>query len=243
MRSIAVVQARMGSSRLPGKVLRSLNGKPMVIRVIERVARAELVEAVVAAIPMGSADDELNDTLRKHHVSVVRGPSEDVLARYRLAAEDSAADVVLRVTGDCPLISPAVCDRVLEELFRDGPCDYASNTIERTYPRGLDAEAIARNALDRAAREATQPWEREHVTPYIWQHPDRFVTRSVVALVNHSDIRLTVDTDEDFQVVSEVYRELDGRQPFDLPDVLALIERRPELLEINRRIVQKQVAG
>jgi spore coat polysaccharide biosynthesis protein SpsF len=233
-RVVAIVQARVGSTRLPGKVLMDLGGRPMVARVIERARATPGVALVAAAIPDLPEDDVLARACDARGALVVRGPSEDVLARYALAAEASRADVVMRLTADCPLLSPRVSAHVLAEFV---DCEYASNTLRRTYPRGLDTEVFSAAALRHAERFAIDPVEREHVTPFIYRHPERFRLRAVVDLTDRSGMRWTVDTPEDLAFASAVYHALgDG---FEMDDVLDLLERRPELARLNRDSIQK----
>lgn len=246
MNTVAIVQARMGSTRLPGKVLRVLNGRTVLGHVIHRVRACPRVDEVVVAIPEGTRDDVLADEARLHGASVSRGSEEDVLARYYHAARSARADWVVRVTSDCPLFDPRVLGEMLEHFgaARQGaaPVDYLSNTLERTYPRGLDAEVFTREALARAHDEAADPAEREHVTPYLYRNPQQFVLRAHRAPVDLSIFRWTLDTDEDWRLIQAVYEELDnGEGLFSTADVLELMDRRPELKEFNRHVQQKAV--
>lgn len=235
-RTVAIVQARIGSTRLPGKVLMQLAGKPMVLHVLERAASIIGVNEVVAAVPTSPEDDDLASVIAEAGFRISRGSPEDVLSRYVVAARATIADVVLRVTADCPLLSPEVSRRVLEHFVE---CDYASNTLERTFPRGLDTEVTATSILELAHREATTVSEREHVTPYIWRNPARFRLRQVTDLPNRSNLRWTVDTPEDMMLAVAVYDDLGP--DFEYGDVLDLLARRPELTELNRGIDQKPV--
>lgn len=241
MRVVAVVQARTGSTRLPGKVLADIGGRPMIDHVLERARLIEGVDEVVLAIPDLPDDDELAGLAGTLDVAVVRGPADDVLARYLVALETVApdGDVVVRLTGDCPLLSPAVSGTVLTGL---ADADYASNTLDRTFPRGLDTEVIRADALRAAHRLASTAAEREHVTPFIWRRPDRFRLVSVRDSEDHSDLRWTVDVAEDLEAVRAIYAEL-GQASMDHRAVLDLLRRNPNLGRINAEVTQKPVDG
>lgn len=240
----AIIQARMGSTRLPGKVLRPLAGRPMVEHVVRRVQQIPDLDVVVTAIPEGASDDPLAEHLAGlEGLTVFRGPEDDVLARYVGAARAAEADVVVRITADCPLICPSVSHRVLAAfLERRDELDYASNTLERTYPQGLDTEVVARTALESAAAEATERPDREHVTYFLWRQPERFRLYSVTDTEDHSDLRWTVDTAEDFELVERVLGALpDGEHhTADYGRLLDLFAEHPEWRRLNETVRQKQ---
>jgi spore coat polysaccharide biosynthesis protein SpsF len=170
-----------------------------------------------------------------------RGSEDDVLSRYLAAAKGMDADPVVRITSDCPLIDPGIVDQVIG-LYRESGADYASNTIDRTYPRGFDAEAVSRAALEEAGRDARQVFEREHVTPYVWQRPERFRLRSLKAsgALVRPDIRICVDTPEDLELIRAVFERLgDGAVDADARGIVAVMEKYPELLDINKHVKQK----
>jgi len=229
----------MGSTRLPGKVLADIAGKPMIGRVLDRVDRIPEIAETVVAIPDLEDDDELDHAIRGLGHRVVRGSAADVLDRYRLAAERTSAEAVMRITADCPLLSPTICSRVVG-VFEQDDVDYASNTLERTFPRGLDTEVVRGDALEVAAREATAASEREHVTPFVWSRPDRFRLRSVTGVPNRATLRWTVDTPADLEFVRAVYGEL-GDESFESDAVIALLDRRPEIGQINAGVEQKPI--
>lgn len=241
MRVVAVVQARMGSTRLPGKVLADIGGRPMIAHVLERASRIEGVDDILAAVPDLTDDDVLADAIAKLGVRAVRGPADDVLARYLVALDAAGADVgaVVRITADCPLLSPAISTRVVTAL---GGADYASNTLERTYPRGLDTEVVRADALRTAGREARSIADREHVTPFIWTRPTRFALRSVRDDVDRSHLRWTVDLPADLRLVRAIHAEL-GAASLDMHAIVALLARRPELGSMNADVKQKPVAS
>jgi spore coat polysaccharide biosynthesis protein SpsF len=238
MKVVAIIQARTGSTRLPGKVLQEIEGKTMLARVVERLGRAKLINELLVATTDRAADDAILDECRRFSVKVSRGDQDDVLDRYFRAAQLAKAEVVVRITSDCPMIDPAVTDKTIE-AFLDARPDYASNTLQRTYPRGLDTEVMSFSALSRAWQEARQRHEREHVTPYIFEHPDKFKLLPVTGAADFSGYRWTVDTAEDLEFVRAVYERLKENPEFSGRDVLDLLEREPALVEINRAVMQK----
>jgi spore coat polysaccharide biosynthesis protein SpsF len=240
MKVIAIIQARMGSTRLPGKVLMNLAGEPVLVRVIERARRATLLDDVVVATTTQPADDAIVQLCAERNYPCFRGSEDDVLDRYYQAARQYEADVVVRITSDCPLIEPQVIDQGLQEFF-EHQADYASNGMStRTFPRGLDVEVMTFAALERAWQEDTNPAWREHVTPYIYRHPELFRLHALANPVDLSHMRWTVDTPEDLAFVRHIYDHF-GNDAFSWQDVLALLEQHPEWLEINRHVEQKQV--
>jgi spore coat polysaccharide biosynthesis protein SpsF len=230
----------MGSTRLPGKVLADIDGCPMLWRVLERTRLARIVDEVVVATTTKAADEPIVALCQEHAVKCFRGSELDVLDRYYQAAVENGADVVVRITSDCPLIDPEVIDKVVN-VFLSEPCDYASNCAVRTYPRGLDTEVVAFRALEAAHFDARQSYQRAHVMPYIYENPGRFKILSVTTEdEDYSAYRWTVDTMEDLEFVRAVYDRLKDPR-FLMDDVLKLMECEPELLEINRSIAQKEV--
>lgn len=242
MRVVAVVQARTQSTRLPGKVLMTLGGSLVVHRVLRRLGRSGRLDALVLATSDLAADDVLAQRAKEvDGVLVVRGSEQDVLARYVQAARASRADVVVRVTSDCPLIDPDVVGRTVDLLLADRQnCDYASNTIQRTFPRGLDVEVFTADALENAARNARDTYDREHVTPFLWTQPDRFRIRQLVHPVDHASKRWTLDTPEDFAFLQMVFDAL-GPRADEAPwtEVLEILRRNPAWEAINADVTQK----
>ena len=238
MRRVAIIQARMGSTRLPGKVLADIGGRTMLGRVVARARRASTLDEVVVATSTLPEDEAVAREAARLGAPVFRGSEQDVLDRYHEAAREFRADVVVRITSDCPLIEPEVVDRVGAEFAR-AAADYASNNMPQTYPRGLDVEVVTADALARAWREAREPYQRVHVTPYIYQHPELFRLLPVVAGRDYSGHRWTVDTPEDLAFVRAVYERLGDSDLVSWRDVLALLEREPELAGLNRHVRQK----
>ncbi len=199
---VAIIQARMGSTRLPGKVLCDICGESMLSRVVKRVRRASLVDRIVVATSVEVADDAIEAECHKLGVSFFRGNESDVLDRYYQAALSCSAGIIVRITADCPLIDPTIINKVVG-AFLDSKVDYASNTLVRTYPRGLDTEVMTLEALRVAWCMATKSYHRSHVTPYIYENPALFKLLSVTGSANYSCYRWTVDTPQDLQLVSK----------------------------------------
>jgi spore coat polysaccharide biosynthesis protein SpsF len=232
----------MGSTRLPGKVLQDLTGEPMLVRVVNRILRASTLHEVVIATTTNSLDDVIIELCDARGWPWFRGSGDDVLDRYYRAARNYQADLIVRITSDCPLIDAEIVDRVVREfLDRQPQVDYVSNTLPpRTFPRGLDVEALSFKALERAWREDDNPAWREHVTPYIYRHPEKFVLRAVMNDQDFSHMRWTVDTPEDLTFVRGIYDHF-GHDRFSWRQVLALLKEHPEWLEINRHVQQKMI--
>lgn len=242
MKVVAIIQARMGSTRLPGKVLMDLAGEPMLARVVNRCRRAALLADVVVATTTQPADEAIARLCEERGWPCVRGSEDDVLDRYHQAAEARRADVIVRITSDCPLIEPAVVDRTVKEfLDRQPGVDYACNVLpQRTFPRGLDVEVASRAALDRAWREDLNPAWREHVTLYIRRHPELFRLHGVMNDVDYSDLRWTVDEETDLALARRIYGHF-GHDAFSWGDVLALLAGHPDWSALNRSVKQKVV--
>lgn len=224
---VAIVQARMTSTRLPGKVLADIEGEPMILRQLERVSRAASLDAIVVATSEDPSDDELVAVVGEAGYQVVRGSLDDVLDRFVAAMEATGAGTIVRITADCPLHSPAVIDEVIASFLVSG-ADYASNTMDPTYPDGVDVEVVKAAVLQEVAGIATDPPEREHVTLGVYRRPERYRIHSVQGEQDLSDLRWTVDTPEDLAFVREVYARL-LPDAFELDDVLALLEAEPSL--------------
>ena len=233
MSTAIVVQARMGSSRLPGKVLKDIAGRPMLSYQMERLRRVKSADRIVIATSDQPADDALERFCQKEKIAYVRGSEDDVLARYYAAIERFPADIVVRITADCPLIDPALVDEAIGAYEPD----YVSNMLEKTYPLGMAVEVFSAQALREAHREAKDPAEREHVTPFIYRHPERYRLKSLTMAPNLSHHRWTVDTPEDFELVSRLLKTL--KPHFTLQDVLEVLDKHPDWCAINAHVEQK----
>jgi spore coat polysaccharide biosynthesis protein SpsF len=249
-RVVAIIQARVGSTRLPGKVLLPLGGDTVLGNVIARVKAAKSIDAVVVATSNSVADSAVAVEAARLGVDVYRGSEQDVLARYVGAARASDAEVVVRITSDCPLLDPWVVDEVVRRFLSD-ECDYASNTINRSFPRGLDVEVVAREALELAASEATRADEREHVTLFFHHHSSRFrlaaVSRPEATVRDHdlSAQRWTLDTPEDLRFLERVFGDC-GIGVAHIPpfaEVAAFVAAHPDISAINANVQQKPTTG
>lgn len=231
----------MTSERLPGKILLDVAGTPMLARQLRRLRRSVQLDAIVIATTTNATDDPVVTLASQESVEVFRGDEHDVLGRYLGAARAHDAGLIVRVTGDCPLIDPTVVDSVVEMATSSSDrCDYASNTIRRSFPRGLDVEALHRDVLERIGRLATSTPAREHVTYFLHrERPELFDVRQVVRSTDASDLRWTVDTADDLDLIRRMFEELDA----DTATTDELVERvraRPELSALNQHIEQKK---
>jgi len=238
----AVIQARLGSTRLPGKVLMDLGGKSVLSRVVDRLRRAKKLDEIVVATTNSVADDAIVRECHQLKVGYLRGSENDVLDRYQRAALVCSAQVVVRITSDCPLIDPQLVDETIW-TFQRHCADYASNVFPRTYPRGLDTEIFTTAALEQAWNDAHEPYQREHVTPYFHEHPELFRMASLRGHVDYSQYRWTLDTPEDLVLLRTIYARFFNRDDFSWAEVIRLMEHEPELAELNSQVVQKAMQG
>lgn len=243
MHIVAIIQARMTSSRLPGKVLLPAAGKPLLQHEVERVKRSIHIHHIVIATTTNHTDDPVVELADDLGVSYYRGSEEDVLSRYYEAAKTYRADVIVRLTADCPLIDPAIIDQTIQTyLDHSDAFDYVSNTLTRRFPRGMDTEVFSFQSLETAYFNATQPYEREHVTPYLYLNPNRFRLGEVMCPEDLSSHRWTVDTPEDYELIRHIIENLYPVHPhFTIQDVLRWLEAHPEWMEINQHIKQKKL--
>lgn len=239
--NLAILQARMSSSRLPGKVLKPILGQPMILRQIERIRYARRVDRLVLATSTDTSDDVLVEHCEAASVECARGSLEDVLDRYYQVARRFGPAHVIRLTGDCPLTDPEMLDAVVE-FHIAGASDYTSNSLnEPTFPNGLDVEVMRFACLEQAWRQAHLPSEREHVTPYLYNTPGRFRLGDYRGEPDLSDLRWTVDEPEDLEFIRRIYAALYPANPaFRTRDILALLEREPALSSINSRFQRNE---
>ncbi|MFI5360074.1 MAG: cytidylyltransferase domain-containing protein [Halanaerobiales bacterium] len=244
-----IVQARMGSERLPGKVALQVKGKPLLAHLIDRLKQAEKIDQIIIATSDKEADDPVAEIADACGVSSYRGSETDVLSRYLEAAEKYAVDIIIRVTGDCPLIDPVTIDE-LAGKYLDSDLDYMRLNVEEDgYPRGLDAEIFSFETLKRAAEYIEREGEpeyspyREHVTLYIYRHPEFFKTAQVDPPVYlRRDYRLCVDEKEDFELIKEIYRRFyNENEIIDIRDVIRALDEDPVLAGMNKNVQQKRV--
>ena len=248
MSTLAIIQARMGSSRFPGKVLQPLAGKAILSHIVERLRAVPSIDDLVVALPDGDSDQALRTFCREHRISFWAGSENDVLARFYGAAQRYRGDPIIRVTADCPLVDPGTVEAILG-IYCSGQYDYVSvaaganaeGLSEGRFPDGLDVECCSFAALEEAWRYATDPRDREHVTRFLWRQKDRFRCGKLYGKANTPSYRLTVDHPLDLELVSQIYSELHGEaRIFPLSEVLSLLERKPELAEINRHLIEAQ---
>ncbi len=233
-----VVQARMTSSRLPGKVMLNILGEPLLWRMIERLQQVKRIIHIVIATSDTAEDDAIERFCKKYDIDCYRGSMNDVLDRHWQVGHLTQADVVVKIPSDCPLIDPAVVDKVLDFYVENqAKYDYVSNLHPATYPDGNDVEVMSFKALTKAWEEATRPLELEHTTPYLWENPDKFRIGNVVwetGLDYSMSHRFTIDYHEDYQFIERVFEELYPVKPyFSLEDVLKLLTQKPEIMELN----------
>lgn len=242
MKKVAIIQARMGSSRLFGKVLADVCGYPMLYHQVNRLLRCEMLDEIVIATTDDPVDDPLHTLAGVMDIRCVRGSETDVLGRYYKTACESQADVIVRVTADCPLVDPEVTDTVIRSLVSNtASYDYVSNVAVRTYPRGLDVEAFFADVLERLVRTTVLPSQREHVTGLIHQNTGLYATHCVRDFRgDNSDLRWTVDTVEDYWMIAMLYEvmELD-RQFRGYPELLEYVRAHPRLATHNQHVKQK----
>lgn len=230
---LAVLQARVSSTRLPGKVLKPIMGVPMILRQIERITRVKSIDKLVVATSKDKTDLPLAELCEKHNINCFRGELNDVLDRFYHVAKQYNPEHIVRLTGDCPLADPQLIDQVIA-YYLNGDFDYVSNTIKPTYPDGLDVEIFNFPSLESAWREAILPSQREHVTPFLYQHPERFKIGSFKNDIDLSDLRWTVDESADFALVSKIYEGLYPINPyFVTTDILDFLDKNSELKRVN----------
>lgn len=238
----AVIQARMTSTRLPGKVLLHAAGREMLAHQIDRVRRARTLDAICIATTTNATDDPVAELAGREGVAVYRGSEHDVLGRFVKAADHAGAEVAVRLTGDCPLTDPELIDAVVE-VFRtaDPPVDYAGNSFPRTWPIGLDVEVASMRVLRTAAAEADDPYDREHVMPFLYRQPGRFRSAGYPAPADLSGYRWTLDEATDYELIKRILETLLPEKPnFGWRDVIALLEARPAWRRLNAGVAQKQ---
>jgi spore coat polysaccharide biosynthesis protein SpsF len=233
---LAILQARMSSTRLPGKVLKPILGRPLLSLQIERIGRSREIDKLVVATSTDEVDQQIVELCKSMGVAYYTGSLDDVLDRFYRAASVHKPDHIVRLTGDCPLTDPVVIDQVID-FYLEGQFDYASNTIQPTYPDGLDVEVFSFDALEQAWQEARLTSEREHVTPFLYTRRDRFQLGNHKGSEDLSHQRWTVDEPEDFEFVKAIYENLYDKKPgFTMADILELLARRPELSKINQHL-------
>lgn len=246
MRIGAIIQARVSSTRLPGKILKKLpygSDTTVLDQVISRLKRSRRIDEIIVATTVKRCDGKIVSIAAKHRVKCFRGSENDVLSRYFLCASKNKLDIIVRITSDCPCIDPNIVDGIIARHLTS-KADYTSTTLERTYPRGLDAEVFGIKVIEEAYKKARKNYEREHVTPYIYMKKGRFkiVQAKAPATLCDPDIRITLDTAEDYALLSAVFGYLyKNKKYFGAYDIVRLFGRKPWLRTVNMRVVQKKI--
>lgn len=243
MKTVAIIQARMGSTRLPGKVMKKILDKTVLEHVVTRVKQAKEIDEIVIATTVKDDDNVIVEEAKRLRVKFFRGSEEDVLSRYYYAAKENGADVVVRITSDCPLIDPRIVDEIVKS-YKNNKYDLVtnagSNLSQRTYPRGLDTEVFAFKELEDAYMKAKETYQREHVTPFIYENSDNIFYYKNDA--DYSKHRWTLDTEEDFELITKIYNRLyKDNHNFYFNDIIRFLEKNPDLVKINEHVEQKKV--
>ena len=241
--NLIIIQARMGSTRLPGKVMMDINGKSMLHRVVERCRKIEAANEIIVATTNNLEDKVIIDECERIGTKYFRGSEEDVLKRYLETSIHFDGDNIIRICSDSPLVDPAVCSRVIESFEESLPnIDFCSNILPHTYPIGLDCQIFKRSALEKSESLALKKYERAHVTAFMYEHPNLFKIKNVTFHKDYSMHRWTVDTPEDMDFVREIYCRLSSYgENFTWKDVLHILEKEPNLNNINKHITQKDI--
>ena len=245
MKVVCLVQARVGSTRLPGKILKEICGKTILHHEIDRLKKCKEIDEIVIATTDKEDDDKIVNEAKKLSVKYFRGSENDVLSRFYYAAKENNADIVVRVTSDCPCIDFEILDKMLiyfKEKYKEKQVDYLSNTIKRTYPRGYDIEIFTFSALEKSYINAKKEYEREHVTPYIYDKTNNFLKLPFENKDDYSEYRVTLDTIEDFIVIKNIFENLYYKNPyFKLNDVVQYLNDNLHIVDINKHIEQKKL--
>jgi len=243
MQTVATIEARMTSSRLPGKVLAPAQGKPMLELMVERLCRVPSLDGIVVATTTNDCDDPIEKLADRLGVGCWRGSEDDVLERILNAAHAHDIDVIVELTGDCPLIDPAIVEDVIQ-AYRTVGADYCANVLERSYPIGMDTQVFARDILDDVARRTGDPKDHEHVSLYIYRHPELYRLHNLRAPADfdYPDLRLTLDTPEDLRVITAIFDALYPTNPaFEIGDILAFLDAHPEIASLNAAVTHRHV--
>lgn len=245
MKVVCLVQARVGSTRLPGKILKEICGKTILHHEIDRLKKCKEIDEIVIATTDKEDDDKIVNEAKKLSVKYFRGSENDVLSRFYYSAKENNADIIVRVTSDCPCIDFEILDKMLiyfKDKYKEKQIDYLSNTINRTYPRGYDIEIFTFSALEKSYINAEKEYEREHVTPYIYDKTNNFLKLSFENKDDYSNYRVTLDTIEDFIVIKNIFENLYYKNPyFKLNDVVQYLNNNLHIVDINKHIEQKKL--
>ncbi len=229
-----IIQARMGSTRLPGKIMKKILNKPMIDYLIERASKSKMIDDIIVATSDTKENKELVDFLKAKSVKYFIGDENDVLSRYYYTAKKFNIDNIIRVTADCPLIDATIIDDTVKKYYKD-KVDYASNIFPRSFPKGLDTEIFSFNSIEKAFNEANSLYDREHVTPYI-RESGKFDISNISYEKDYSYLRLTVDWEEDFKLISKIFNQFKPNIFFNWLDVVDELFKNPELIQINNHL-------
>jgi spore coat polysaccharide biosynthesis protein SpsF len=243
LKIVAIIEARMGSRRLPGKIMRPILGKPMLELLIERLKRSQRLDEIIVATTENPLDDVVENLTQRLSISCFRGSENDVLDRVLRAARSVNADIIVEITGDCPLIDPNIVDDLID-IYLANKFDYVSNILQWTFPDGFDTQIFSTAVLEKVEQLTQDPSDREHVSLFIYTHPEYFTLHNVESpLPEYWNLKFSVDTLEDFNVISSIFKELYPKNPtFGLYDVIDLVKRNHELNKMIRRIPPKQIS-
>ncbi|MBC2455901.1 glycosyltransferase family protein [Clostridium beijerinckii] len=243
MKVVCIIQARIGSSRLPGKVLKNICGKTVLEHEVNRLKLVPNIDEIIIATTIEKQDDIIVEEANRLKVKYFRGSESDVLSRYYFAAKENNADIIVRVTSDCPCLDYNILKNMVDTFIeKNQDIDYLSNTLDRTYPRGYDAEIFTFDALKNASDNARKDYEREHVTPYLYNSNNMFRILSYANSKDYSRYRITLDTEEDLKLIKVIYEALfNVKEHFLLQDVVKFLEKNPEVVDINKEIEQKKL--
>ena len=233
----AIVQVRTGSSRVPNKVLKVIEGKPIITHVIDRIRLSKYIDDIIIATTDLRRDNIIEEYCRNNNIKYFRGSEQDVLSRFYYTAKSYNVDIIARLTSENPLLDPDIIDIVIKKHIDDNN-DYTANNIKRTYPRGLDTEIFNFNILEKVFNNATKDYEKEHVTPYIYDHPNKFKLSNIEAVgkFNRPDIRITLDTYDDLKLLEVLLHHFKDKE-FRIEDIIDFLNENPKLLDFNKDIV------
>ena len=231
---VAIIQARMGSTRITGKIMKTIIGKPMIEYLLDRISKSILINDIIVATSDHEENIELIKFLNSKNIKCLVGDEEDVLSRYYFAAKKYKAQTIIRITADCPLIDPLVVDNTIRKFIEDS-VDYTSNIFPRSFPKGLDTEVFSFQALEKAHNETTSKYDREHVTPYI-RESGQFKISNYSYKEDFSNIRLTVDWSEDFILIDKIFNLFKPNILFNWLDIISILDEDPKLIEINKHL-------
>ena len=238
---VATIEARMGSSRLPGKVLLPVLGDTMLMHLVRRLRAVPSIDAIVIATTTNAGDNAIVDFAKTEGVLCFRGSEEDVLARVIGAGEYAEADILVEITGDCPLIDPDLVEQTIQ-MFLNHSVQYVSNSVIRSYPDGMDTQVMSFDALKSSAFMTNDPLDREHVTRFIWQHPEVFSRVHLIAppSLHWPDLGLTLDEEDDYHLIVKIIEALAPHNSlFSCLDIINLLHNSPALLKINKAVIRK----